>query len=98
MTDLVNENPERRIYWTHRLGAVLVLLVVGALSFRLFSMNKLLASLVGGVLALQLVLGSLNVVWSLPLTVATAHNAIGALLLLLMVAVNFAPLQDRLLR
>ena len=86
------------IHWMHRLGAVLVLLMVGALSFRLFSMNKLLASLVGGVLALQLVLGSLNVVWSLPLAVATAHNAVGALLLLLMVAVNFAPLQDRLLR
>ena len=47
---------------------------------------------------IELLLGSLNVLWSLPLAVATAHNAVGALLLLMLVTVNFAPPQDQLLR
>ncbi|MFT7650945.1 MAG: cytochrome c oxidase assembly protein subunit 15 [Limisphaerales bacterium] len=50
-----------------------------------------LAIVVVGVLALQLLLGSLNVLWALPLKIATLHNACGALLLLCVIAVNFAP-------
>jgi cytochrome c oxidase assembly protein subunit 15 len=45
----------------------------------------------GGLLLLQIALGILNVVWVLPLLNATAHNAVGALLLLSLVTVNFAP-------
>jgi len=79
------------VHWVHRLGAVVVMFVVGALALRLWRVHRLLASALAGVLALQLLLGTLNVVWALPLGVATAHNACGALLLLAVVTINFAP-------
>jgi len=82
------------IHWFHRLGALMVLLVVAALVVRLWPRNAALAALTGVILAIQLLLGVLNVVWSLPLAVATAHNGVGALLLLAMVTVNFAPPKD----
>jgi len=44
----------------------------------------------GAVLALQISLGIGNVVLGLPLVVATAHNAVGAALLLVTVAVNYS--------
>ena len=43
------------------------------------------------VLITQIGLGILNVVWALPLVNATLHNVVGALLLLTVVTVNFAP-------
>jgi cytochrome c oxidase assembly protein subunit 15 len=79
------------IHWFHRLGALVVLVVVGSLCWRLKKHNALLGGLLAGVLGLQVLLGIGNIVWTLPLAVATAHNAVGALLLLMTVAVNFAP-------
>ena len=73
----------------HRLGALLVLLAVGLLSIRLFQAASMLAWPVLGLLGAQLVLGILNVIWVLPLGNATAHNAVGALLLLSLVTVNY---------
>ena len=91
---LMHNEARVAIHWFHRLGALVVLLVVGALILRLWSRNPKLAVLTGGILLVQLLLGTLNVVWSLPLAVATAHNGVGALLLLAMVTVNFAPPKD----
>jgi cytochrome c oxidase assembly protein subunit 15 len=91
---LMHNEARVAIHWFHRLGALVVLLVVGALILRLWSRNLKLAALTGGILLVQLLLGALNVVWSLPLAVATAHNGVGALLLLAMVTVNFAPPKD----
>ncbi len=88
---LLDNEARVAIHWVHRLGAVLVLLVVGGLAWRLWPLNKQLALGLAVILGLQLVLGVLNVVWSLPLAVATLHNAGGALLLLALIAVNFAP-------
>ncbi len=79
------------IHWTHRLGAIAVLVVVGALALRLYARAPLVAMTLAALLAVQLTLGILNVVWSLPLWVATLHNAFGAALLLSVVAINFAP-------
>ncbi len=79
------------IHWFHRLGALVVLAVVLPLALRLWKYNRVLGLLLLTVLTLQLVLGVLNVVWNLPLAVATAHNGVGALLLLAVVTVNFAP-------
>ena len=39
----------------------------------------------------QITLGILNVVWVFALLNATAHNTVGALLLLVLVTINFAP-------
>ena len=88
---LLDNDARVAIHWAHRLGAVLVLLLVLPLGVALVRENRLLGVSLVGILLLQLVLGILNVVWSLPLAVATLHNACGALLLLALVTVNFAP-------
>ena len=73
----------------HRLGAVAVLLVVGWLGWRLVESRSPLGHWVLGTLALQLSLGIANVLLVLPLWVAVSHNAGGALLLLVLVTVNY---------
>jgi len=77
------------IHYMHRLGALTVLLVAGALAWRLFRDRSPLAAPLAGVLGLQILLGILNVVLVLPLSVATTHNLVGAVLLLTVVAVNY---------
>lgn len=77
------------IHYTHRLGALTVLLIVGALIVRMFRQRSALAVPLALVLALQLTLGILNIVLVLPLAVATLHNIVGAVLLLTLVAVNY---------
>ncbi|XOV83850.1 MAG: heme A synthase [bacterium] len=91
---LLDSEARVAIHWTHRLGALVVMVAVAALAYRLWSVNRFLATLTFTILAFQLGLGVLNVVWSLPLGIATAHNAFGALLLLALVTVNFAPAAD----
>jgi len=71
-----------------------VLLVAGSLAWRMYRERSPLALPLGGVLAVQLALGIMNVVLVLPLWVATAHNAGGALLLLALVTVNYRALRD----
>ena len=44
---------------------------------------------VGGILCLQLLLGLGNIVFQFPVWVATAHNAVGAVLLMSVVTVNY---------
>lgn len=82
------------IQFVHRLGALMVLLLAGALAWRLYRARSPLALPVAAVLAAQLMLGVMNVVLVLPLWVATAHNAGGALLLLTLVTVNYRAFRD----
>ena len=83
----------------HRLGAALVLIVVGALSIRLIRADSVLGWPLAGILLGQILLGIANVLWLLPLPVATLHNAVGALLLLTMVTVSYRAFrEERLLR
>jgi cytochrome c oxidase assembly protein subunit 15 len=86
------EAPARiAIHWTHRLGAVAVTVVLLLLAVRLWRRPpaRAAALAVGGLLALQLALGTANVLLSLPLPVAVAHNGVAALLLLAVVLVNY---------
>jgi len=82
------------IHMAHRIGALLVTIVIGFLIFKLFrnaggrEMNNL-ASILLALLIIQVSLGLSNVIFSLPLWVAVAHNAGGALLLLTLVNVNY---------
>ncbi len=70
------------IHMMHRWGALLTTLVVGVLALRLWMIGaRGLATALGAVLALQIALGIANVVLSLPLPVATAHNGVAAILL-----------------
>lgn len=78
------------IHWTHRLGALIVALVVGLLGLKLSSIpgwsawGKLLLSL----LLVQIGLGVGNVLLSLPLPLAVAHNLGAAALLTATLAIN----------
>ena len=80
------------IHLMHRVGAVLVLIYLGALSWWLIQGNHdRRVKTAGVVLALallaQVALGIGNVVLGLPLLVAVAHNGVAALLLLTLITV-----------
>lgn len=77
------------IHWLHRLGALLTTLYLIFLQIKLFQAGeKKLAAILLLVLLSQISLGISNVVFSLPLAVAVAHNGGAALLLLTMVAIT----------
>ncbi len=76
------------IHMMHRIGAVITGLYLGGLALYLIAKGSPLA-LIGKVLLilllLQIALGIINVLWLLPLSMAVAHNAVAALLVLTMV-------------
>ena len=81
------------IHVVHRIGAVTVLvtlLIFGVCLWRTQSavVRQWVVAL-WLVLAIQIGLGLSNVIWALPLSVAVAHNAVGALLLLVMVSIYY---------
>ncbi len=80
------------IHFTHRLGAVVTTFVLASLALTAIAMRPSRAIMRAGIavavlLAIQVALGIGNVVLSLPLGVATAHNGVAALLLLSVVTV-----------
>ena len=91
---LLDSEARIAIQFAHRLGAVAVLVAVGLLGWRLWQAGGPLAPWVLGLLAAQWTLGILNVLLNLPLAVATAHNACGALLLLALVTVREHAFQE----
>jgi len=78
------------IHWSHRIGALLVTLILLPLAGRLLGAanTRFFGRLVLGLLLLQLGLGIANVGWGLPLSVGVLHNAVAALLLAALVALN----------
>ena len=89
----VLEHPARAaIHMTHRIGALFVAVVVGVLSFRLLRQAtpqlRTTGWFMAAALVIQLGLGIANVLLSLPLAVAVAHNGVAALLLLSVVLLN----------
>ncbi len=85
------------IHLTHRIGAVIVLLVVGWVGLR--AARTAGARPIGiallTMLAVQWALGLSNIWFSLPLGVAVAHNGGGAVLLGLTVVLNFLAYRAR---
>ncbi|MFZ3204070.1 MAG: COX15/CtaA family protein, partial [Pseudomonas sp.] len=74
----------------HRLGALALTLVLLLLAWQLHRAGlSRLAGLLLLALGVQISLGISNVVFHLPLLLAVAHNAGGALLLLTLVLVNY---------
>ncbi len=73
----------------HRLGAVIATLAIGWLGLLLLRSGSPLGLPVLVLLAVQVVLGVLNVLLALPLSNATLHNGFGAVLLLALVTVNY---------
>lgn len=76
------------IHMAHRLGALLVFCIVGTHAALLLRRRQAIGLLLAVLLALQVGLGIANVLLSLPLPLAVAHN-LGAALLLAALAVSF---------
>jgi cytochrome c oxidase assembly protein subunit 15 len=79
------------IHWTHRVFALVLVVVVGwaALKASRIAALRPLAALTGILLLLQFSLGVANVALGLPLALAAAHDAGAALLLVSLVVLNF---------
>jgi cytochrome c oxidase assembly protein subunit 15 len=88
--ELLTHEALRAIHWTHRVGAIVTVLIVGAFAWRLhrFDSGRRASRMLGALLALQIVLGLLNVAWSLPLAVAVMHNGVAALLFSFVLLIN----------
>ncbi|MFS6537007.1 COX15/CtaA family protein [Idiomarina loihiensis] len=87
-------NDRMTMHVMHRVGAIITFLVICTLLFKCWRKAKshfFRRSLIviGLLLSLQILLGISNVVFQLPLWNAVAHNAVGALLLLSLVALNY---------
>lgn len=78
------------IQWTHRIGAMIVLIYLGALGVYLLKYSSLRATSMALVVLLlvQIALGIANLLLHLPLVLAVAHNLGAALLLVTLVILN----------
>lgn len=79
------------IQMMHRVGFVVVTLYFAWLIFRLTRNRELMpiGVVLAALLALQILLGIINVTMALPLAVATMHNGVAALLLMTMVSLLY---------
>ena len=79
------------IHWTHRLGALITFIVLLVLALGVCTERRLrpYGGLVLVCLIAQVSIGVANILLSLPLPVAVAHNAMAALLLAAMIILNF---------
>lgn len=81
------------IHMSHRIGAIITLGVLAVLCLRLRRSTvealRAMAPVIGGVLAIQFALGLSNIIFNFPLVVTVSHNAVGALLLLTLVTLNY---------
>jgi len=79
------------IHWTHRSFAYLVVAVLGLLAWRLWSLAGLAgpARVLAAVLALQFATGLSSVLLGWPLLLAVLHNGGAAVLLALLVTINY---------
>lgn len=89
---LLDDKARTAIHLSHRLGALLVFVASSVLIARLwlsgFIPARNHAYLLSFLVLMQVCLGVLNVVLSLPLGIAVAHNAVGALLLITVIMIN----------
>ena len=82
------------IHISHRLGAVVTasyLLLFAWVLYRSSTMQRVhtIAVVLTATIVLQILLGVANIVFNFPVAVAVAHNIVGALLLLVVVTLNY---------
>lgn len=81
------------IHFSHRIGAIVTAVVLLFTFVRLRGLShpgaNRLSWVLLSVLTVQIALGISNIVFSFPISVAVAHNLVGALLLLVMVSANY---------
>lgn len=92
----LNHTARITIHMLHRINAVFTALVLGWLSFQVYVYQRrsnptlrALSIILAILLLIQILLGITNVLAVLSLPIATAHNAIAALLLLTLVTLNY---------
>jgi heme a synthase len=90
---ILDASARAAIHKTHRIGALVTFLFVGALSLALLlrgrdPVYRRIGAAVGVLLLAQVTVGIVTVVKGLPLALAVAHNGFAALLLLSVVALN----------
>lgn len=89
---LLDNHARTAIHFSHRLGALLVSITMVVLAVALwrsrYAPARALAGVLMAVLVVQISLGISNVYWALPLPIAVAHNAGGAVLILVLVTLN----------
>lgn len=80
----------RAIHWMHRLGAVLIVLIIGSFALTLLKIqgSRKAAWMLLALIVLQVSLGVSNVWFSLPIVVAVAHNGVAAMLFAQLMLVN----------
>ena len=87
----VLDNPARvAIHVSHRLGAIAATIMLGLLGWMMVRRPRLRpdGAAVLGALGVQLVLGASIIIYSVPLSIAVAHNGVAALLLLTVLNAN----------
>jgi len=79
------------IHWMHRVGALITIIYLSWLSFRVMAVKPLryIGKLIIALTVFQFVLGTFNVLLNLPLAIAVLHNAVAMLLLVLLVLLRF---------
>jgi cytochrome c oxidase assembly protein subunit 15 len=89
--EMLNVASLTAIHFIHRIGALVVTLVLGCLALALWRhpASKLLAVYLVATLCLQIAMGIGNVVFQLPLWLAVAHNGGAALLLVTLILINY---------
>lgn len=81
------------IHFMHRMGAIVsTVFLLGLMVFLIKQLgtreSRNMAKVIGAVLGLQIALGLGNIIFKFPVSVAVAHNLVGALLVLVMVTLN----------
>lgn len=82
----------RAIHWAHRLGAIVVTVAVVVAALRLMRADASLkphALFIKVILLAQIAVGISTVLWAQPLLLATAHNALAAILLASLLSAAF---------
>lgn len=87
------------IHWMHRAGALLTVIYLSWLSYRVMAVEglRMIGKTMLGLVVFQFVLGVSNVLLGLPLAGAVLHNAGAMLLLVTLVLLNFRLKENRAL-
>lgn len=87
--ELLSREALTAIHWSHRIFALVVLLLIAWVAWRTSQLMPALGVVLGVLLLTQFSLGVANVAFSLPLPLAAAHNAGAALLLVAVIVLSF---------
>ena len=78
------------IHFSHRIGALVVLIFLSFLAWKFYKDNfKRVSLILMGLLLVQILLGVSNIIFQLPLLIAVAHNLGGLSLITYLMVLRF---------